>query len=53
MNLTDLQVDLIANYLEKNLSMKRLNISVNPYITDYGLIRITKALTKVNFLLYE
>ena len=47
MELSDLQIELIAEYLEKNLSLKKLNLSLNPFITDYGLIRITQALTKV------
>lgn len=41
MDLSDLQIELIANYLEKNLSLKKLDIKLNQYITDYGMIRIT------------
>lgn len=47
MQLSDLQIEMVANYLEKNLSLKKLNLSLNPFITDYGMIRTTQALTKV------
>lgn len=41
MDLSDMQVELIADYLEKNLSLKKLELRLNHYITDYGMIRIT------------
>jgi hypothetical protein len=52
MSLSDLQIELIADYLEMNLSLKKLIISLNPFITDYGLVRITQALSKVSDSLF-
>jgi hypothetical protein len=53
MDMSDLEMIEIANYLKDNLSLKKLTLSFNHFITDYGIIRIAEALTKVNFNLYS
>jgi hypothetical protein len=44
MTLSDDQLELISLYLEKNLSLRRLDLSHNCYFTDWGMIRMTQAL---------
>lgn len=52
MTLTDEQMRMLSSFLEDNPPMRRLIISSNQYITDYGMLLLIEALRKNKMLHY-